>query len=478
MKRKLDISLHEMYPALLKEFHPTLNGELKLHGLICGSKRKIWWKCDVADDHEWESSTYIRILGHDCPCCSGNKVVTSNCLATTYPKIAKEWHPTKNNGITPFDVTSKSSKKVWWKCDVSNDHEWESSVGNRASGNKCPCFDGRKAVLSNCLATINPDIAKQWHPTKNFTLTPFDVVVGSHKKVWWKCDVSKDHEWQTSVFSRLYGSNCPCCSKRKTASSNCLATMYPNDAKQWHPTKNFPLTPFNVSGSKKKFWWKCDKADDHEFEATIKDKIRVIKSYGCPLCSGKRVVLSNCLSTTHPEIANKWHPTRNIPLTPFDVTFGKNKRIWWKCKENNEHEWESTIGNLIQSVNNGGSGCPLCSNISNGEKRIKSILNEMKIYYDSQKTFDDCRYEQRLRFDFYIPKYKLLIEYDGIQHFKSINFFGGINALNEYNKKDIIKNEYAAKNNIPLLRIPYTKFNSIESEIKDFLNKNNIKIYE
>ena len=56
-------------------------------------------------------------------------------LAEVNPELAKEWHPTKNEELTPFDVTSKNGIKVWWKCDKGNDHEWESSVANRSNGN-------------------------------------------------------------------------------------------------------------------------------------------------------------------------------------------------------------------------------------------------------------------------------------------------------------------------------------------------------
>lgn len=92
MKGKLKISLHERYDILLKEFHPNLNGELKLTDFTCGSHKKVWWKCNASDDHEWEAYICDRINGNGCLCCSGRKAVLSNCLATIYPNIAKEWH--------------------------------------------------------------------------------------------------------------------------------------------------------------------------------------------------------------------------------------------------------------------------------------------------------------------------------------------------------------------------------------------------
>ena len=153
-------------------------------------------------------------------------------LAETHPELAKQWHPTKNGELTPGGVTAVSVKKVWWKCDKADDHEWETSLKSRSSGSGCLCCASRKVVLSNCLATLNPDLAKEWHPTKNGKLTPFDVTHGVDKKVWWKCKKVDDHEWEASVASRSNGTGCACCRGFKAVKSNCLATLNP-DSKQY-----------------------------------------------------------------------------------------------------------------------------------------------------------------------------------------------------------------------------------------------------
>lgn len=93
----------------------------------------------------------------------------------------------------------------------------------------------------------------------------------------------------------------------------------------------------------------------------------------------------------------------------------------------------------------------------------------MNIAYDIEKTFAGCKYKNKLEFDFYLPKYNALIEYDGSHHFESIKYFGGNEALKLVQKRDKIKNEFSVKNNIPLLRIPHTKFYLIEEEIMSFI---------
>ena len=81
------------------------------------------------------------------------------------------------------------------------------------------------------------DIAAQWHPTRNGTLTPDQIVAGSHRKVWWKCSEGPDHEWATQLSSRTdSGTGCPYCSGKKLSVTNSLASLRPDLAAQWHPT--------------------------------------------------------------------------------------------------------------------------------------------------------------------------------------------------------------------------------------------------
>ena len=207
-------SLATKYPELVKEWHPTRNGSKTPADVSPGSGKKVWWKCAVADDHEWEAPPVSRThMGSGCPCCANLKAVKSNCLATTYPDLAKQWHPTKNGDLRPEDVVAPSPKKVWWKCPVADDHEWQASIATRASlGVGCSCCDRKTVVKSNCLTTTHPDLAKEWHPTKNGNLTPDKVTSGSERKVWWRCSKHPDHEWRAQIDSRARDSRgCPRC---------------------------------------------------------------------------------------------------------------------------------------------------------------------------------------------------------------------------------------------------------------------------
>jgi very-short-patch-repair endonuclease/translation initiation factor IF-1 len=146
----------------------------------------------------------------------GCGVDPSTALAALRPDIAKQWHPTRNGELTADMVTVWSNRKVWWKCE--NGHEWGAVVAHRArpESTGCPFCSGRRTLPGfNDLATLRPDIAAQWHPTKNGELTPDMVTVGSNRKVWWQCE--DGHEWEAQVQSRakVSGTSCPTCRKNK-----------------------------------------------------------------------------------------------------------------------------------------------------------------------------------------------------------------------------------------------------------------------
>jgi len=109
-----------------------------------------------------------------------------------------------------------------------------------------------------------------------------------------------------------------------------------------------------------------------------------------------------------------------------------------------------------QTPNNhlSGVGCPFCIKYK-GEEKISKILKDNNIKFIRQKTFNDCKNIKKLYFDFYLPDYNICIEYDGKQHYESVEYFGGIKEFKNIQKRDRIKNEYCSKNNIILIRISY-----------------------
>ena len=343
-KSRIKRSLKTANPVLAWQWHPTKNGKLKPRDVTLFSNKKVWWICKKG--HEWEARVCSRTKGRSgCPYCNGHAVCEDNCLKTINPSLSREWHPIKNGNLTPKDASPSSHKKVWWRC--KRGHEWQAIVANRSNGTGCPYCSGRAICEDNCLQTIMPVLAREWHPTKNKKLTPRDVTAFSHKKVWWLC--KRGHEWQAGVHNRTNGKGCPYCSNHVICEDNCLQTVNPALAREWHPTKNKELTPIDVMpNTHKRVWWRCKKG--HEWQAPISNRS---SGRGCPYCGGKAVCEDNCLQTINPNLAREWHPTLNGSLTPKDVTSGSSKRVWWQC--NWYHEWKAEI----YSRNND-HGCRYC----------------------------------------------------------------------------------------------------------------------
>ena len=404
---KVKKSLAETHPFIVKQWHPSKNGELNPRDISAGSNKKVWWKCEKGDDHIWLSDVNSRKRGRGCPVCVGKKVVKSNCLATTHPEIAKQWHPTKNENLTPENVSSGSDKKVWWKCDKGEDHEWKARIANRVLGRKCPVCSGKKIVLSNSLFNLYPNISKKWHPTKNGKLSPKEIGRGSNKKVWWKCDKGEDHEWVSPVY-RVESNSCPYCHGKKISLTNSLYSTSTQLSSQWHPTKNKNLTPKQVTQySHKKVWWKCDKAEDHEWEAIIATRS---KGNNCPICSGHKVVKSNSLLFLNPKLSKEWHPTKNKELTPSNMLASSGKKVWWKCDKGLDHEWVSSIYNR----NNNLRGCPFCSLTPQSRQELTITFELKKLFKNIDPKGFKTKLDGRLRsIDIFIPKLNLCIEFDG-----------------------------------------------------------------
>jgi hypothetical protein len=286
------------------------------------------------------------------------KVTSTNCLEAMYPDIAAEWHPTKNGEITPKDVVGKSGKKAWWMCKKG--HEWETIIASRTSrGSGCPCcsYPPRKVCIDNCLQTVRPDIAAEWHPTKNGEITPKDVIARAAKKYWWIC--GEGHEWQQSPDLR-FNRGCPYCTNRLLGEDNSLLKAAPAVAAEWHPTKNGGAATKGVFVcSNKKYWWQCEKG--HEWESVVSS--RTSQGTGCPYCCDppRLVCEENCLQTVRPDIAAEWHPTKNGEITPKDVIAKSGKKYWWLCGNGHDY-YMSSLHRLRGGKKRVGCGCPFCSN--------------------------------------------------------------------------------------------------------------------
>ncbi len=265
------------HPEIAKQWHPLKNGIATPMEFVAGGKKKFWWMCVLG--HEWQATIGDRKSGRDCPHCPRDYVYKgANLLVDVNPRLATQWHSTLNE-TTVESIAAGSKTKAWWLCD--NNHQWQAVVSSRQQGNGCPyCSNTLVLEGHNDLKTISPGLALEWNTSRNQSLSPTEVSLGSNKQVWWTCE--KGHEWKASPHNRSKGQGCAVCANRQlTKGVNDLATTHPELARQWHPFRNLPQTPSDViTGTAKKFWWMCDKG--HTWQANGNSRL---SGSGCPACS-------------------------------------------------------------------------------------------------------------------------------------------------------------------------------------------------
>lgn len=217
---------------LMKEWDWQANSKegLEPSQLSSGSNKKANWICNKG--HKWKSTIHGRNSeGYGCPYCSNQKILPGyNDLATTHPELLQDWDYQKNT-LKPSEVTARSNRKVWWKC--TKGHSYKAATAHKTEGRGCPYCSNKKVLVGyNDLATTHPALANEWHPTKNGSLKPTDIVAGSARKIWWKCP--KGHEYQAKVCGRSVLHNG--CAKCKEGNQ----TSFPEQAIFYYIKQIFP----------------------------------------------------------------------------------------------------------------------------------------------------------------------------------------------------------------------------------------------
>jgi hypothetical protein len=334
-------------PLLVRQWHPTKNGDSLPSDFTAGSSKKMWWMDEFG--HEWEAKISNRTNGSGCLACAGKQVLTNyNDLFSQRPVLATFWDYTLNN-VTPDQVLAQSSKIFNWKCPAEG-HTW-SAAPARIHTETCPVCELRICIAGvNDLPTTHPILVGEWHPTKNEGKSPMQFTARSSANVWWLGPCG--HEWENPISRRaLKGKGCPICINSQVLESfNDLATTSPLIAAQWHPTKNGSFLPTQFTkGSNHVAWWLDEHS--HEWDAPITER----QKYGCPVCAGFIILVGfNDLASQSPIVASQWDYKKNGDITPQMVTAYTHAKHWWLCDKN--HSWDATVGSRVR-----GAGCPYCS---------------------------------------------------------------------------------------------------------------------
>jgi hypothetical protein len=357
--------LKSQNPDVAALWHPQKNGTLSPAEVIFNkSKVKYWWLCSFG--HETQTTIAVRSQ-HACAQCVSNAFnhLRENLVSTGSPLLA-EWHFEKNE-LDPRYFSLSSNKKVWWICPSG--HEWMATVSGRSiSKSGCPYCSGRFAIPGKTdLATTNPWLASQLHPTLNHELTASKLKKTSRTAVWWLCE--SGHAWKATVYARQEG-DCPYCGNRSLLRGfNDVAFKFPELVGEWSSDRNEGLTPENaLASSNKRYWWVCSQGHPIHTSAVQRSK------HSCAYCANLKLWIGfNDLQTLQPEIAAEWHPEKNGDLKPSQVGAGASKKVWWRCAFG--HEWQTAI------ISRKKSNCPSCAKygFSASNKAILYFLSNSKL---------------------------------------------------------------------------------------------------
>jgi hypothetical protein len=328
------------------------------------NKGQYWWLCPQG--HSTKRS-YDRWLKKGCFECAQ---LASTKKKLSHLRIAKEWHPTRNRGLDPARLSPYSGKKAWWLCSLCGS-EWQAKIECRSPLDRFGCPKCRKRETLVQSVAEHPELAHEWHPTKN-TSSPDLISIHSPALAWWLCSKC-GFEWLTSPKSRTNkkdgrASACLRC-HRESRRGRCRGHPLRPDLKlDWHPDNSIPAD--KVGGhSTVPAKWRCSGCG-HEWVATPGSRGLSSKSaYSCPECvkrlaaSGdlvaKQMLGPGCpsLAEAKPWLVPEWHPTKNGELQLSEVSSETSRKVWWLCP--NGHEWQSR-GSFRGRQRHRAGWCPIC----------------------------------------------------------------------------------------------------------------------
>ncbi len=345
-------------PELAKEWNYEKNYPITPDQVVAGSNKKVWWVCEKG--HEWKQAPNIRTTGCGCPYCAGQKILVGfNDLATTNPRLAKEWNYEKNK-FGPESVMEHSNKKVWWKCD--KEHEWQADINSRGSGSNCPiCSKELKTSFPE--KTIYLYIKKIYDDTienyRDISIEnkEIDIYIPS-KKIgieydgdYWHNDEERDIQKDIICKNngiKIYRIREPKCKNLK--SSTCII-----------------LKNRSIMELEKKIKYLINDLLKQDIDIDIsRDKNQVYELMNYQ-------ERENSLSKKAPNLIEEWDYQRNYPLLPSQVSYGSNKKVWWICAKCG-YNWETKISHRFA-----GSNCPRCPN-SIEIIQYDLEMNVLKIY--------------------------------------------------------------------------------------------------
>ena len=332
----------------------------------------------------------------------------------------------KKRGLDlPIEDYRGSGIKINHKC--SKGHVYKQKPNDHLRGIGCSYCNKKKKKT--------PEEYYNECKSKGYDL-PIEDYVNATTKIKHKCN--KGHIYEQTPAHHLEGIGCSYCANNRKKT--------PEEYLQECREKGYDLPIEDYVNNSTKIKHKC--RYDHIYCQKPNDHLRGI---GCPIC-GKKKTLKNCKGKNRKKTSQEYYKEckekgYDLPLEDYRNNRTKIKHICNKCGNIYYQRPFDHLRNI---------GCSYC-NESHGERFIGNYLDTHNIKYIPQKKFKDLKDKNYLSYDFYLPEYNTLIEYQGQQHYEPIKFNGKNNSNFEKQQlHDKLKREYAKNNGYKLLELKYT----------------------
>lgn len=406
-----------------------------------GTKIRVMHNCDDCGNNVFEMPPNHFLAGQRCPKCS--KARAGIAMRKTHEEFSKEVFDKVGDEYDVVGKYIKDNAKITFRHNVCG-YEYNTKPNSFINGNRCPKCSGRVRKDFNYFANEVFDLVGDEY-------TVFGEYVNTDVKIGF---THKDcgHSFDMTPANFLKGQRCP----------SCAGVMRLD-------TKVYKERILNLTNGeylvKSDYKTSRDKVTMLHVECGTEWDVTPINFYHngsrCPNCFGARFIDSKIFQDEMNEVSYGEYTLLSEYkglLKKVDVKHNLCGNIWSVSPSGFMHD---------------GTRCPKCRNkISKGEKAIWMFLEESGIEFKYQESFEECKNIAKLPFDFSIYKdgeIAMLIEYDGLQHFGEIGYFGGKDGFLKRVMNDEIKNDFCKTNNIKLIRIPYWDFDDIDGILYDAL---------
>ena len=450
LKRSRKKKTHEEYIEEVKIKNPNVT----VLGTYIGAREKILHKCNICGK-EWYATPTNILKGHGCKSCSLKEAFKNNpktqiTLRKSHEPYVEELY-NSNPNIEILDKYVTTEHKNHFRCKICG-YEWYGKPGGYLRGKGC--YKCGKKKMGEKLKYTHKEFTKKLNEV-NKNIEVLSEYIDSKTKIACRCKID-NNEFYAIPSSLLAGHGCPECYRRKQI-------LEENDFLKRINEQNLNieiLTPYTKAIS--------------DYQCRCKTCGHIWYANGCNIIQG-RVGCRECYrrnkTLTHEEFVKEISEI-NSDIEIIGKYIKSTIPIKCKCKVCG-HIWETNPRNLHYT------GCPACKS-SRGERLIKTFLNNNKILFHYQKKYKTLLgvNGKKLSYDFYLPQYNLLIEFQGKQHEQPIEYFGGEEKFKTQQEHDKRKREYAKLHNINLLEIWHYDINNIEKILTETLNNLKLKTVE